>query len=58
MKGCTDPWGVILADGTAAMVMLGDTGDANNHLFLFRSQDGGKTWPDQAKFEQVATIAG
>ncbi len=44
--GCADPWGVILADGSAIMVMLGYMKGREDGAFLFRSPDGGITWPD------------
>src|SRR6266436_844598 len=47
VQGCGDPWGVTLPDGSAIMVMLGQmSGDQENNLFLFRSPDCGRTWPD------------
>src|SRR5215471_10427268 len=47
VKGCGDPWCVILSDGTAIVVMLGEMSDyPGNDLFLFRTGDGGRTWPD------------
>lgn len=45
-KGCGDPWGAILSDGSAIMVMLGAIPGRDDNLFLFRSSDGGRTWPD------------
>jgi len=41
-----DPWGVILQDGSAIMVMLGHVEGQEDNAFLFRSPDGGRTWPD------------
>jgi len=49
VKGCSDPWGAILADGSAVMVMMGWTGDPENNVFLFRSADGGRSWPDTSR---------
>src|SRR5262249_9241944 len=47
VKGCGDPWGVVLSDGTAIMVMLGGMNAyPKDDLFLFRSADGGRTWPE------------
>ena len=46
VQGCFDPWGVILQDGSAIMVMGGYIKDREDNLFLFRSADGGRTWPD------------
>src|SRR6266404_3909114 len=46
VRGCFDPWGVILQDGTAIMVMGGYLPGRDDNLFLFRSPDGGRTWPD------------
>lgn len=45
-QGCADPWGVILPDGSAIMVMLGYVKGREDGAFLFRSRDGGRTWPD------------
>ena len=45
-QGCADPWGVILPDGSAIMVMLGYVKGREDGAFLFRSPDGGRTWPD------------
>ena len=41
-----DPWGVILPDGTAIMVMLGHMEGHEDNAFLIRSPNGGRTWPD------------
>jgi hypothetical protein len=43
---CYDPWLTILDDGTAIFVAL-ETNNAGQapHLWLFRSIDGGRTWP-------------
>jgi len=46
VRGCFDPWGVILQDGSAIMVMGGYLPGRDDNLFLFRSPDGGRTWPD------------
>ena len=46
VRACSDPWGVILADGSAIMVMMGEAGDPKTNVFLFRSADGGRTWPE------------
>jgi hypothetical protein len=46
VQGCGDPWGVILPDGTAIMVMLGYVPNRDDNLYLFRSPDGGRTWPE------------
>src|SRR3989475_5221266 len=46
VRGCFDPWGVILQDGSAIMVMGGYVPGRDDNLFLFRSPDGGRTWPD------------
>lgn len=43
VKGCNDPWGAVLADGTAIMAVLDIVaGD----VAVFRSADGGVTWPE------------
>src|SRR5262249_29482852 len=46
IQGCFDPWGVILRGGSAVMVMGGQLPGRDDNLFLFRSPDGGRTWPD------------
>jgi len=46
VEGCADPRGVILADGSAIMVMLGQVKGQKDSAFLVRSPDGGRTWPD------------
>ena len=46
VQGCADPWGVILPDGSAIMVMLGYLKGRDDNAFLFRSPDGGRTWPE------------
>jgi len=46
VQGCFDPWGVILQDGSAIMVMGGQVKDREDNLFLLRSADGGRTWPE------------
>jgi photosystem II stability/assembly factor-like uncharacterized protein len=47
VQGCADPWGVILPDGSAIMVMLGYVkGREDDSALLFRSPDGGRTWPE------------
>ena len=46
LQGCFDPWGVILQDGSALVVMGGHVPGRDDNLFLFRSSDGGRTWPD------------
>jgi hypothetical protein len=46
VQGCGDPWGVILPDGSAIMVMLGGMKDRQDNLFLFRSPDTGRTWSE------------
>ena len=48
VQGCFDPWGVILQDGSAIMVMGGYVPGHDDNLFLFRSPDGGRTWPNSA----------
>lgn len=47
-SSCGDPWGVILADGTAVMTVLAEPPDAPEevHLLVYRSADGGRTWAD------------
>ena len=45
-QGCADPWGVMLPDGSAIMVMLGYVKGREDGTFLFRSPDGGRTWLD------------
>jgi hypothetical protein len=43
---CHDPWVAILDDGTAIVLALEtDNSGAAPHLWLFRSPDGGRTWP-------------
>lgn len=50
---CGDPWGVILEDGSAIMTVLaarpGDrpADEAPLELLVYRSEDGGRTWPDE-----------
>jgi hypothetical protein len=46
VQGCFDPWGFILQDGSAIMVMGGQVKDREDNLFLLRSADGGRTWPE------------
>jgi photosystem II stability/assembly factor-like uncharacterized protein len=46
VQGCFDPWGVILQDGAAIMVMGGYIKGREDNLFLFRSPNGGRIWPD------------
>lgn len=41
-----DPWGAILPDGSAVVVVLGDVNGHEDNAFLLRSPDGGRTWPD------------
>jgi hypothetical protein len=41
--GCGDPWTTILADGTALVLVLGDSG-----MIVRRSTDGGRSWPEPA----------
>src|SRR6185437_9614822 len=41
-----DPWGAILPDGSAVMVVLGHVDGHEDNAFLFRSPDGGRTWPN------------
>jgi len=48
VRGCFDPWGVILQDGSAIMVMGGYVPGHDDNLFLFRSSDAGRTWPDSS----------
>jgi hypothetical protein len=43
--GCFDPWGVILQDGSAIMVMGGYVPGHDDNVHLFRAPDGGRTWP-------------
>ena len=37
---CADPWTAVLADGTALVVVLSDSG-----MIVRRSTDGGRSWP-------------
>jgi len=46
VQGCFDPWGVMLQDGSAIIVVGGQVKDREDNLFLLRSADGGRTWPD------------
>ena len=46
IRACSDPWDVILADGSAIMVMMGEGGDPKTNVYVFRSADGGRTWPE------------
>lgn len=46
VQACFDPWGVVLQDGSAIMVMGGYVPGHDDNLFLFRSPDGGRTWPN------------
>lgn len=41
-----DPWGAILPDGSAVVVVLGHVNGLEDNAFLLRSPDGGRTWPD------------
>lgn len=41
-----DPWGAILGDGSAVVVMLGSRTGHDDNALLFHSPDGGRTWPD------------
>ncbi len=41
--GCADPWAAVSPRGTALIAVLGDSGVA-----VFRSPDGGVSWPSQA----------
>jgi Copper resistance protein B precursor (CopB) len=45
-RGCADPLGVILPDGSAVMAMLGYITGHDDNAFLFRSSDGRRTWLD------------
>ena len=45
-QGCADPWGVLLPDGSAIMVMLGYVKGREDNAFLLRSPDGGHTWTE------------
>src|SRR5215467_4152259 len=46
VQGCFDPWTAILQDGSAIMVMGGGIPGGQDNVFLFRSADGGRTWPE------------
>ena len=46
VQGGGDPWGVILPDGSAIMVVLGYVKGREDNAFLLRSPDGGRTWPE------------
>lgn len=52
LASCGDPWGVVLDDGTAILTVLGArTGGPADpglqaELLVYRSADGGRTWPD------------
>ncbi|MGH9367834.1 MAG: sialidase family protein [Thermoanaerobaculia bacterium] len=37
---CADPWTAVLADGTGVLAVLAD-----DKLLVYRSPDGGRTWP-------------
>lgn len=41
-----DPWGVVLSDGSAIVVILGHMAGRDDNAYLLRSPDGGRTWPD------------
>src|SRR6267378_3798299 len=41
-----DPWGVILPDGSAIMVVLGYVKGRGDKAFFLRAPDGGRTWPE------------
>jgi hypothetical protein len=44
---CYDPWAAVLDDGTAIFVGLETDNDgAVPHMWLYRSPDGGRMWPD------------
>jgi photosystem II stability/assembly factor-like uncharacterized protein len=45
-RGCADPWGAVLPDGSAVIVLLGYMAGHDDNAFLFRSPDGGRTWSD------------
>jgi hypothetical protein len=45
IKQCFDPWTVFLDDGSALVAMLGSLGTPENNLYVYRSPDGGATWP-------------
>lgn len=49
MRGCVDPWVLFTADGgalfTGIEVLEEPEGVRRLHLVLFRSPDGGRTWP-------------
>lgn len=52
LADCGDPWGMILDDGTAILTLLaarpGERGEeARVELLVYRSEDGGRTWPDE-----------
>lgn len=49
LRECGDPWGAILDDGTAVLTVLGippDSEEEAPELLVYRSEDGGRTWPD------------
>ncbi len=46
LKDCGDPWVVVLEDGTAILTVLGNKNQAATELLVYRSPDGGISWPD------------
>lgn len=52
-RQCGDPWLTIGLDGTAYAVMIGNREDTTGQrfgVFLYRSEDGGRTWPSEPTF--------
>jgi hypothetical protein len=44
---CFDPWVVFTPAGTVVLSLLGKrAGEPTDELLIFRSSDGGRTWPD------------
>jgi hypothetical protein len=44
---CGDPWTAVLADGTAVVTVLGSVAGGEAGILVYRSPDGGRTWPRQ-----------
>lgn len=47
LKDCGDPWVVLLEDGSGILTVLGNKNQASTELLVYRSPDGGISWPDE-----------
>ncbi len=51
VTGCADPWTVITPDGQLLVSMVAASSEfpqqGSSGLLVFRSEDGGRTWPDR-----------